>query len=110
MTKGEHWIIDIYDFPNIRHEFVLEILKRTIKIVGATLVHSDSGETKVEKWAFVMIDESHIAVHDFKNGRAALDIFTCGGKDMIIGFNYIKENIGFKNYKIPIKIKRFGNG
>ncbi len=82
MGQGEQWLIDIYDFPNIRAGRCEEILVDAVKIMKATVMGSSSFEGNLERTSFVILDESHLSIHDYKNGEAALDMFTCGGKKM----------------------------
>jgi len=109
MRKGEHWIIDIYDFPNLSVKKSLEILVEAARAMACTIVDRYAVETPRERVARVIIDESHLIIHDYKNGEAALDIFTCGGKDNQIGFDYIQRELGFENYEFRLRISRLLN-
>lgn len=109
MALGEHWMIDIYDFPKTTIERSLEILLEAAKIMKANVIKSFSTETEHENVALVIIDESHLSIHDYRNKFAALDIFTCGGRNMQVGFDCIQKEINFNDYKFVLKTERFKN-
>lgn len=110
MAQGEQWLIDIYDFPKITAKKSLEILLGVVQAMRATVLSFWEKETKSENVAYILIAESHLIVNDYKNGLANLDIFTCGGKNMQTGFDYIQKEIGFTEYKFILKTKRFEYG
>ena len=67
MALGEHWMIDIYDFPKTTIERSLEVLLEAAKIMKANVIKSFSTETEHENVALVIIDESHLSIHDYRN-------------------------------------------
>lgn len=52
---------------------------------------------------FAVIAESHISVHTYPEERyAAVDIFTCGAKDPLKGYKYLRAKLKAMNENVII--------
>ncbi len=103
MVQGKHLIANIRNFPKVEIEFCLEKMLEAVPLMGAKVV--DSGCSQNPEQAYVSLDASHIALHvkRVQNQRVAfLDIFTCGSCDPVVGYEYLREQIGFPetDYKL----------
>lgn len=104
-TIGRHVIAEFYgcdgtvlnDVAGIRSRMV-----RAAELTGATVLgemfhaFSPYGVSGT-----VVIAESHLSIHTWpENGYVAVDIYTCGGLDPRIGFDYLYESLGAKQSRI----------
>lgn len=49
---------------------------------------------------YILIEESHISIHTWpERGYAAVDLFTCGERDLLKGLEYIKTRLKAKEDK-----------
>jgi S-adenosylmethionine/arginine decarboxylase-like enzyme len=103
--QGKHWLIDIHDFPNISSKRTLDILVESAKVMGASVCGSFETEIQSERVTYVILGESHLIVHDFKNKIAILDMLTCGNINIELGFSYIQQQINFNSYNFALKTK-----
>ncbi len=83
---GKHVFGSLYGLKERRAyenaEWLEEIVRRAAEAAGATIIESRSWVIPGEKGgvsAIVLVDESHLAVHTWKEyDYATVDIYTCG--------------------------------
>lgn len=116
--RGKHLLVDVWGVPEhlcLSSTLLLQWMVEAAQKMGATVVDqrihslpSPPGVTGV-----VLLDESHISCHTYADrGWMAIDIFVCGeGKDPIIGWEYLKEQLGIEpnNYCWAVH-SRFAGG
>jgi S-adenosylmethionine decarboxylase len=99
MESVMHLIIDIYTDKNmIDSEPVLESLERAVEVCGAkkvkTVSHSfgdGQGYT-----AFIMLSESHLAIHTWpERGYVAMDVLMCGDADPYKIIPFVETLFGY---------------
>ena len=106
-SVGRQWLVDIHDYPDIPKEKSLDALKGAAEAMGSQIVTSFDYESESERVAYLLIGESHMSLHHYpKIERALLDMFICGDKDLQKGFDYLRGEIGFKEYDRPKKFIR----
>ena len=85
-------------FSTTSSKRLLETLIGAAVVMDASIFNYSHIKTPNENFAAVILGESHLIIHDLKNGTALLDMLTCGGKDMKAGFDYIQRIFGFTDY------------
>ncbi len=93
-TIGRHLIAEFYgckceildDVEAIRSR-----LRATAEAIGATIVGDVFHQFSPQGVSgSVVIAESHLSIHTWpENGYVAVDIYTCGGLDPRVGFEYL---------------------
>jgi S-adenosylmethionine decarboxylase len=98
-TIGRHLIAEFYgcdaelldDLSGIRHH-----MRLAAEAIGATVVADAFHKFSPQGVSgSVVIAESHLSIHTWpETGYVAVDIYTCGGLDPRIGFDYLGERLG----------------
>ncbi|RMD81504.1 MAG: adenosylmethionine decarboxylase [Candidatus Dadabacteria bacterium] len=104
-TIGRHLIAEFYgcnselldDVDAIRSRLRTAAEVIGARIVGDTFHHfSPQGVS-----GSVVIAESHLSIHTWpETGYVAVDIYTCGGLDPRVGFEYLGHALGAKSYRV----------
>ncbi|MEZ0289925.1 MAG: adenosylmethionine decarboxylase [Sulfolobales archaeon] len=105
---GKHVYGNLYDMDvnKISDEnFVREIAVKAAELANMNLVEAKSwsfGGVKGGVSAIVLVEESHIAIHTWKEyNYATVDVYTCGEKsDPWRAFHYIVQMLGPKYYVV----------
>ena len=84
---GKHYLLELVDCAAEKIEsvsFVQEVFMRAIEKSGASIIHSQFEQYQpYGVTGFVLISESHGAIHTWPEERfATVDVFTCGDLDM----------------------------
>ena len=106
---GKHVYGSLYDLKEERAYsdpgFLEDVVRRAAELAGATIIDSKSWSIPGEKGGvsvIVLVDESHLAVHTWKEyGYATVDIYTCGEHtDPWRAWEYIKEVLKPEKYSV----------
>ena len=95
-TIGRHLIAEYYgcDFDVINNvEYVKTHMCEAANKIGATVLGEKFHQFEPQGVSgTVVIAESHLSIHTWpEKGYVAVDIFTCGGLDPSLGFEYLGE-------------------
>jgi len=106
---GKHLYGSFYELEEKRafydENFMKELVIKCAKIANSTLVEVKVWKIEGEKGgisAIALVEESHIAIHSWKEyNYATFDIFTCGSHtNPWKAFEYLKEKLKPKKYNI----------
>ena len=106
---GKHVFGSLYDLQEKRAyedaEWLEKIVKEAAEIAKATIIESRSWKIPGEKGGvsvIILVDESHLAVHTWKEYRyATVDIYTCGDHtDPWKAWEYILEKLKPRKYTV----------
>jgi S-adenosylmethionine decarboxylase len=95
---GKHYLLNLYGCPftllNDEH-FLINLLENAASISGATVcqtVHKKFDPQGVT--VLCLLSESHISIHTWpEEGKAAVDVYTCGDCKPNIGCDVIIEQL-----------------
>jgi S-adenosylmethionine decarboxylase len=104
-TIGRHLIAEYYD---CRREIlddassVRQAMLDAAHAIGATVLGENFHQFDPQGVSgTVVIAESHLSIHTWpENGYVAVDIYTCGGLDPRLGFEYLGRALGAKSCRI----------
>lgn len=102
---GKHYLLNLYgcSFVLLNDEhYLLGLLEEAAKKSGATIIQSifkkfdPQGVT-----AICLLSESHISIHTWpEEGKAAVDVYTCGDCDPKLGCDMIIEQLYCQNHTL----------
>jgi S-adenosylmethionine decarboxylase proenzyme len=109
-----HVILDCYGVSSdlcLDDKALLETLVRATKANGGTIINTSryhfGHDSPPGCTVFVMLDESHVAVHTYAGeGKMAIDVFTCGNTDAQAIAEQIKADLKLKEFEEQ-SLKRF---
>ncbi|UCD59083.1 MAG: S-adenosylmethionine decarboxylase, partial [Candidatus Hydrogenedentota bacterium] len=83
---------------------LLETLVRATKAHGGTIINTSryhfGHNSPPGCTVFLMLDESHVAVHTYADqGKMAIDVFTCGNTDAQAIARQIKADLKLKEFE-----------
>ena len=104
-TIGRHLIAEYYgcDFNAINNvEYVRSHMCQAAIKIGATVLGEKFHQFSPQGVSgTVVIAESHLSIHTWpEKGYVAVDIFTCGGLEPNIGFEYLGEVLKAKTGRV----------
>ncbi len=104
-TIGRHLIAEYYgcDFNAINNvEYVRNHMCEAAIKIGATVLGEKFHQFSPQGVSgTVVIAESHLSIHTWpEKGYVAVDIFTCGGLEPNIGFEYLGEVLKAKTGRV----------
>ncbi|MHC4337329.1 MAG: adenosylmethionine decarboxylase [Planctomycetota bacterium] len=107
MGKGMHVILDCYGVSSdvcLNDKLLLETLVRATKANGGTIINTSryhfGHDSPPGCTVFVMLDESHVAVHTYaEEGKMAIDVFTCGNTDAQAIAEQVKADLKLKEFE-----------
>ena len=98
VEMGKHYLLNLYGCSFVLlddQEYLIKLLEEAANISGATVVNTifkkfdPQGVT-----VLTLLSESHISIHTWpEEGRAAVDVYTCGDCDPKIGCDMIIEQL-----------------
>ncbi len=107
-AKEEELIITAIDVPFdtcCNDELILQTLAEAAKLMGMKIRASASyrcgANSPPGAICFVMVDQSFVYAHSFADvNRMSIRVFTCGKADPMVGWNYIKNNLGITKFRV----------
>jgi S-adenosylmethionine decarboxylase len=96
---GHHYLIDVAgcDASTLNdEEYLKKLLEAGAIFSGATVLKTESHKFSPQGvTAFCLLSDSHISIHTWpEDGRAAIDMFTCGDCDSKAGVLLVAEGLG----------------
>jgi len=91
---GKHYLLNLYgcSFVLLDDErYLIELLENAAEASGATVLQTISKKFDPQGVTVVsLLSESHISIHTWpEEGRAAVDVYTCGNSNPKIGCDII---------------------
>lgn len=101
MHKGQHLLIDCRGVARdicLDDRRFLDVMARAAERAGSTVIsqirYRFGSDSPPGFAAIVMLDESHCSAHAYADlGLIALDVFTCGGTDPALVWQYIQAEL-----------------
>jgi S-adenosylmethionine decarboxylase len=102
---GKHYLLNLYDcsFVLLNDELCLiQLLESAAAASGATVVQTISKKFEPQGVTVIcLLSESHISIHTWpEEGKAAVDVYTCGDCDPKIGCDMIIEQLHSNNHTL----------
>lgn len=102
---GKHYLLNLYDctFDNLNDEiFLINLIESAAIVSGATVVQTIFKKFEPQGFTGIcLLSESHISIHTWpEEGKAALDLFTCGECDPRIGCELIISKLKPQTHKL----------
>jgi len=102
---GKHYLLNLYGclFVLLNDEhFLIELLKNAAIASGANVIQTISKKFDPQGVTVVcLLSESHISIHTWpEDGKAAVDVYTCGDCDPKIGCDIIIEQLCSTNHTL----------
>ena len=102
---GKHYLLNLYgcSFVLLNDEYYLiDLLENAAIASGANVVQIISKKFEPQGVTVLcLLSESHISIHTWpEEGRAAVDVYTCGDCNPKIGCDIIIQQLGAKDHKL----------
>ena len=95
---GKHYLLNLYgcSFVLLNNEhFLIDLLENAAISIGATVIQTISKKFEPQGVTVIcLLAESHISIHSWpEDGRAAVDVYTCGDSNPKIGCDMIIQQL-----------------
>jgi S-adenosylmethionine decarboxylase len=102
---GKHYLLNLYgcSLSLLDNEFFLcDLLENAAEACGAHVLQTMSHQfTPQGVTAICLLSESHISIHTWpEEGKAAVDVFTCGDCNPKIGCDIIIQQLHATDHKL----------
>ena len=102
---GKHYLLNLFgcSFVLLDDEHCLiDLLEYAAKSSGATVIQTISKKFDPQGVTVLcLLSESHISIHTWpEDGKAAVDVYTCGNCDPKIGCDIIIEQLKASNHTL----------
>ncbi len=102
---GKHYLLNLYgcSFFLLNNEyFLIDLLENAAVISGATVCETIHKKFEPQGVTVIcLLSESHISIHTWpEEGKAAVDVYTCGESNPKIGCDIIIEQLQSKNHTL----------
>lgn len=102
---GKHYLLNLYgcSFILLNDEvFLINLLENAATKSGANIIKTISKKFDPQGITIIcLLSESHISIHTWpEEGKAALDIYTCGSANPKIGCDIIIEKLNPSKYEL----------
>jgi S-adenosylmethionine decarboxylase len=102
---GKHYLLNLYgcSFNLLNNErFLMMLLEHAARESGATVCQTIYKKFEPQGVTVLcLLSESHISIHSWpEEGKAAVDIYTCGDCDPKIGCDMIIKELNSENHKL----------
>jgi len=102
---GKHYLLNLYGCSYERldnEQFLIQLLETSAISSGAKVLHTVSHKFEPHGvTAICLLSESHISIHTWpEDGKAAVDVYTCGECDPKIGCDIIIQQLSSQNHTL----------
>jgi S-adenosylmethionine decarboxylase len=102
---GKHYLLNLYgcSFVSLNDEhFLIDLLENAAAASGATVCQTIFKKFEPQGCTVIcLLSESHISIHTWpEEGKAALDVYTCGSANPKIGCDIIIAQLNPSEYKL----------
>jgi S-adenosylmethionine decarboxylase len=102
---GKHFLLNLYGCSSVLlndERFLIDLMENAAIASGATVLKTVSHKFDPQGiTAICLLSESHISIHSWpEEGKAALDVYTCGTANPKIGCDIIIQQLNPSEYKL----------
>ena len=102
---GKHYLLNLYgcSFVLLNNEhFIIDLLENAAISSGATVIQTISKKFEPQGVTVIcLLAESHISIHSWpEDGRAAVDVYTCGDSNPKIGCDMIIQQLSATDHTL----------
>ena len=102
---GKHFLLNLYGCSLVLlndEQFLIDLLENAAIASGASVLKTVSHKFDPQGiTAICLLSESHISIHTWpEEGKAALDVYTCGSANPKIGCDIIIAQLNPSEYKL----------
>ncbi len=102
---GKHFLLNLYGCSSILlndEQFLIDLMENAAIASGASVLKTVSHKFDPQGiTAICLLSESHISIHTWpEEGKAALDVYTCGAANPKIGCDIIIAQLNPSEYKL----------
>ena len=102
---GKHYLLNLYgcSFVLLNNEhFLIDLLENAAISSGATVIQTISKKFEPQGVTVIcLLAESHISIHSWpEDGRAAVDVYTCGDSNPKIGCDMIIQQLSATDHTL----------
>ena len=102
---GKHYLLNLYgcSFSLLNDvEYLIQLLETAAIKSGATVVQTIFKKFEPQGVTVLcLLSESHISIHTWpEEGKAAVDVYTCGNCDPKVGCDLIIEDLNSTNHTL----------
>lgn len=102
---GKHYLLNLYgcSFVLLNDEhYLVRLLEEAAVISGATVLQTVFKKFDPQGATVIcLLSESHISIHTWpEEGKAAVDVYTCGDSDPKLGCNMIIQQLNPSKYEL----------
>jgi S-adenosylmethionine decarboxylase len=102
---GKHFLLNLYGCSSVLlndEQFLIDLMENAAIASGATVLKTVSHKFDPQGiTAICLLSESHISIHTWpEEGKAALDVYTCGSANPKIGCDIIIAQLNPSEYKL----------
>jgi S-adenosylmethionine decarboxylase len=102
---GKHFLLNLYGCSSVLlndEQFLIDLLENAAIASGASVLKTVSHKFDPQGiTAICLLSESHISIHTWpEEGKAALDVYTCGSANPKIGCDIIIAQLNPSEYKL----------
>jgi S-adenosylmethionine decarboxylase len=102
---GKHFLLNLYGCSSVLlndEQFLIDLMENAAIASGATVLKTVTHKFDPQGiTAICLLSESHISIHTWpEEGKAALDVYTCGSANPKIGCDIIIAQLNPSEYKL----------
>jgi S-adenosylmethionine decarboxylase len=102
---GKHFLLNLYGCSLVLlndEQFLIDLMENAAIASGASVLKTVSHKFDPQGiTAICLLSESHISIHTWpEEGKAALDVYTCGSANPKIGCDIIIAQLNPSEYKL----------
>jgi S-adenosylmethionine decarboxylase len=102
---GKHFLLNLYGCSSVLlndEQFLIDLMENAAIASGATVLKTVAHKFDPQGiTAICLLSESHISIHTWpEEGKAALDVYTCGSANPKIGCDIIIAQLNPSEYKL----------
>jgi S-adenosylmethionine decarboxylase len=102
---GKHFLLNLYGCSSVLlndEQFLIDLMENAAIASGASVLKTVSHKFDPQGiTAICLLSESHISIHSWpEEGKAALDVYTCGSANPKIGCDIIIAQLNPSEYKL----------
>jgi len=102
---GKHFLLNLYGCSSVLlndERFLIDLMENAAIASGATVLKTVSHKFDPQGiTAICLLSESHISIHSWpEEGKAALDVYTCGTSNPKIVCDIIIQQLNPSEYKL----------
>jgi S-adenosylmethionine decarboxylase len=102
---GKHFLLNLYGCSSVLlndEQFLIDLMENAAIASGASVIKTISHKFEPQGITGIcLLSESHISIHTWpEEGKASLDVYTCGSANPKIGCDIIIAQLNPMEYKL----------